>query len=332
MAPQEKSAAPTRVPLVTAVIVNFNGGEMICKCLAALALQSFADFVTVVVDNNSSDGSVARIREHFPEVILLSLDANLGFAGGVNHVLRHYPLGEWIALLNPDAFPAADWLAQLVSTARSHPEFASFGSRMFSDEAHHYLDGVGDAYHVSGLPWRIAHGCADSPRYNQNMEIFAPCAAASMYRVEALARVGFLDEDFFCYIEDVDLGFRLQLAGFRSLYVHTAAVQHVGSGLVGDHSDFQLYHGHRNLVWAYIKSMPGILFWVFLPFHLLLNLFTLCWFLLRGNGAVVLRAKRDAVRGIAHFWKKRREIQAGRKASLWHILRRLSWNPFSRFP
>jgi GT2 family glycosyltransferase len=104
----------------------------------------------------------------------------------------------------------------------------------------------------------------------------------------------------------------------------------VGSAFVGKHSDFQIYHGHRNLVWVYIKNMPGILFWVFLPLHLALNVATVLWFGLRGRGALILRAKRDAVKGIPHYWKKRLKIQANRKVGLWQILRQLSWNPFSR--
>ncbi|MEO7107199.1 MAG: glycosyltransferase family 2 protein, partial [Rhodoferax sp.] len=201
---------------VTVIIVNFNGGEMICQCLEALERQSLQDFVTVVVDNNSSDGSVAAIREQHPAVVILALDSNAGFAVGVNHALRTHTNGPLVALLNPDAFPAPDWLQHLVIAANEHPEFAAFGSRMFSDEVHQYLDGVGDAYHVSGLPWRQGHGCRNGPQHESQHEIFAPCAAAALYRLEALQSVNLLDEGFFLYVEDVDLGFRLRLAGYKS--------------------------------------------------------------------------------------------------------------------
>jgi GT2 family glycosyltransferase len=107
-------------------------------------------------------------------------------------------------------------------------------------------------------------------------------------------------------------------------------VLHLGSAFVGKHSDFQLYHGHRNLVWVYAKNMPGILFWLFLPAHVALNLVTLLWFGLRGQGAVIWRAKRDALLGLPRFWKKRAAIQASRKASVWKVLALLAWNPFSR--
>ena len=317
-------------PLVTVVIVNYNGGEMICQCLAALAQQHFQDFATVVVDNMSADASAAAIQQKFPDVAVLLLKSNLGFAGGVNHALNTCALGPYVVLLNPDAFPLPDWLGNLVASAHAHPQYASFGSRMYSDESHNQLDGLGDVYHVSGLPWRRGHDCVSTARHDMETDIFAPCAAAALYRVAALRDVGFLDEDFFLYVEDIDLGFRMQLAGYRSLYVPTACVLHLGSAFVGKHSDFQLYHGHRNLVWVYVKNMPSVLFWLFLPAHIALNLVTLLWFTARGHGAVVWHAKRDAVHGLPHFWKKRVQIQSTRKASIWAVLRQLAWNPFSR--
>jgi GT2 family glycosyltransferase len=323
-------ANPTAPALVTVIIVNFNGGDMVCQCLAALARQSFQDFVTVVVDNNSSDGSVAAIGAQYPAVQVLALAVNTGFAGGVNHALRTQAHGPLVALLNPDAFPAVDWLENLVAAANAHPEHAAFGSKMYSDAEHQQLDGVGDAYHVSGLPWRQGHGCVNSAQHDHAREIFAPCAAAALYRRTALDAVGLLDEDYFLYVEDVDLGFRLRLAGYRALYVPQASIQHVGSAFVGRNSDFQVYHGHRNLVWVYVKNMPGVLFWLFLPLHITLNLVTLLWFGLRGKGGLMLRAKRDAIRGIPKYWTRRQLVQGQRKASIWAILRQLSWNPFTR--
>lgn len=323
-------ANPSAPALVTVIIVNFNGGDMVCRCLAALARQSFQGFATVVVDNNSADGSVAAIRAEYPAVHILALAANTGFAGGVNHALRTRAPGPLVALLNPDAFPAVDWLEKLVAAASAHPEFAAFGSRMYSDAEHKHLDGVGDAYHVSGLPWRQGHGCPNSDQHNHEREIFAPCAAAALYRRNALEAVGLLDEDYFLYVEDVDLGFRLRLAGYRALYVPQASIQHVGSAFVGRNSDFQIYHGHRNLVWVYVKNVPGLLFWLFLPLHIALNLVTLLWFGLRGKGGLMLRAKRDAIRGIPRYWAKRKAVQTQRKASIWAILCQLSWNPFTR--
>jgi GT2 family glycosyltransferase len=322
----------TAAPLVTVIIVNFNGGEMVLACLRALRTQTFQDFVTVVVDNNSTDDSADAIEREDPGVVVYRLQSNTGFAGGVNHALRERELGSWVALLNPDAYPDATWLQELVTHAERNPAFASFGSKMFSDLEREHLDGVGDTYHVSGLPRRRGHGQRDVGQFDGNAEIFGPCAAAGLYSTGALSAVCdddgcVLDEDFFCYVEDVDLAFRLRLAGYRSMYVSSALVQHVGSGVVGKHSNFQLYHGHRNLVWAYVKNMPGALFWIMLPLHVALNVFTILWYSMRGKGQPVIQAKRDAMAGMAQCLKKRRHIQATRQVSVFEVLRQLNWLP-----
>ena len=96
-------------------------------------------------------------------------------------------------------------------------------------------------------------------------EIFAPCAAAALYRRAAFLEAGGFDEHFFCYMEDVDLGFRLRLLGYRCGYAPAAIVHHVGSGTTGARSPFTVYHGHRNLVWTYVKNMPTPWFWLYLP-------------------------------------------------------------------
>jgi GT2 family glycosyltransferase len=153
-------------------------------------------------------------------------------------------------------------------------------------------------------------------------EVFSPCAAAAMYRRSAIFEVSGFDEDYFCYVEDIDLGFRMRLAGYRCLYVPSSVAHHVGSGTTGgQHSDFSVYHGHRNVVWTYVKDMPGVLFWAFLPLHMAMNLYILIRFTLRGQGAVMFRSKRDAFLGIPKMWSKRRQIQRNRVASWRDILR-----------
>lgn len=323
--------AAANVPgLVTVVIVNFNGGDVILRCLAALQRQQFRMFETIVVDNHSTDGSVAQIESQFPSVRVLRLETNLGFAGGVNHALRGHVHSPLLVLLNPDAFPEVEWLGNLVAAAEQCPEYAAFGSRMFSDPSMQHLDGVGDVYHISGIPWRQGHGQADSIRYNQRSEIFAPCAAAALYRTEPLRSIGCFDEDLFLYIEDVDVGFRLRLAGHRCLYVPEARVWHVGSAFVGKHSDFQIYHGHRNLVWVFLKNMPTALLMLLLPVHLALTVVSLLVFSAKGQARTIFRAKWDALRGIPHYWGKRKQTQGHRKASVMVIAQALRWNPFGR--
>ena len=305
---------------VLVIVVNFNGGAMLRACLDSLQQQHFRDFRTVVVDNASTDGSVDGLEVTYPWVHVIRSPRNLGFAAGNNLALREAGSARWVALLNPDAVARPDWLERLVIAARAHPQFGLFSSRLLADEAGTVLDGAGDAYHVWGVPWRVGHGQAATGKFLNAREIFAPCAAAALYCREVFQDTGGFDEDFFCYVEDVDLAFRARLLGHRSLYVPDSIAVHIGSGVVGRHSDFQIYHGHRNLVWTWVRNMPAALLWLYIPAHLALTLVSLLVFAMRGRGAPIWRAKRDAWRGLPRAWAKRRATQASRTASTIELL------------
>jgi GT2 family glycosyltransferase len=200
---------------------------------------------------------------------------------------------------------------------------AAFASQMQLSATPEYLDGAGDSYHVSGRAWRNGHRARAAEWPAEDVEVFAPCAAAALYRREAFEEVGGFDEQYFCYFEDVDLGFRLRLRGYRCLYVHAAVVRHVSSASSGYRSDFAVYHGERNAVWTFVKNMPGPLLWVYLPQHLLLNMAALFFYPLRGQGKPVWRAKLDAVRGLASVLARRRLVQRTRRADARAIRRAL---------
>ena len=211
---------------------------------------------------------------------------------------------------------------------------AAFGSQQLIQSKPEYVDGVGDSYHLSGLVWRECHGARQQTVGLDQKEIFSPCAAAALYRRQAVMDAGGFDEDYFCYVEDVDLGFRLRLLGHQAMYVANAVVHHVGSATTGgQHSDFAVYHGHRNLVWTFIKNMPSILFWALLPIHLMMNIAVLILFSLRGQGRVIFKSKWDALMGVPLAWRKRKLIQASRTVGVVDIWRLLNKKviPFSRF-
>lgn len=309
---------------VAVIIINWNGEQYLERCLTALAKQTAKPYEIILVDNASADGS-AKIADHFPSVRLISLDRNTGFARGNNLAIEAASAeSEWIALLNPDAFAEPGWLEALLVAAETNAGFDVFGSRLVNAADSALLDGEGDAYHVSGLVWRRGHGAPVRVVAAEQREVFSPCAAAALYRRSALLEVGGFDEDYFCYVEDVDLGFRLRLAGYRCLYVPKSVAYHVGSGTSGgQHSDFSTYYGHRNLVWTFVKDMPGMLFWLLLPLHAAMNLASIVWFALRGRGGLILRAKRDALLGLPKMWRKRQYIQEKRVASIGAIWQQL---------
>ena len=310
---------------VSVIIVNWNGQHFLERCLIALMSQTVQPHEIFLVDNASSDNSL-EIARRFPAVRLLVQNLNTGFARGNNLAIQATSVeSEWIALLNPDAFADPRWLEALLVAAESNPEFDLFDSKLVKAADPTMLDGIGDAYHLSGLVWRMGHGEPVLTFTDNEREVFSPCAAAALYRRRALSEVGGFDEDYFCYGEDVDLGFRLRLAGYRCLYVPQSVAHHVGSGTTGgQHSDFSTYYGHRNLVWTFVKDMPGLLFWSLLPLHVLLNLVSIGWFAMRGRGNIILRAKRDALLGLPKMWRKRQHIQKTRVVSIREVWQQLN--------
>ncbi|WP_321531232.1 glycosyltransferase family 2 protein [uncultured Desulfuromonas sp.] len=312
---------------LTVVIVNYNGATWLHRCLSALFSQELLPGEVLLVDNASTDHSL-EIVETFPEVRVLAQSENLGFAGGNNLALRHLDAPcRWVALLNADAFVGEDWLAVLQRATQDAPDYAALGSRLLEASNPRILDGLGDCCHISGRVGRLHHGQKDSGA-GPLQEVFSVCAAAALYQRSALEAVGGFDDDFFCFVEDVDLGFRLRLAGFSAAVVPRATVHHVGAGSSGGRfSPFAVYHGHRNLLWLYVKNMPGALFWLFLPLHLGVQLAAIGRCVVRGQTRCVLHAKRDSLLGLGHAWRKRRRIQSGRSTSVYAIFTTLTKIP-----
>lgn len=293
-------------------IVTYGAGDVIARALAALDAQTRRPDRVVLVDNASPDDTLARVHAH-PATASLAVDViasaeNLGFAAANNLAVDRLDDCPLVALLNPDAFPAPDWLAQLERAAVAHPEAASFASRLMLAGTPDVLDGAGDVYHASGLLWRRGHGraLAEVPEALQDGPVFSACAAAALYRRVDWQRVGGLDARFFCYAEDVDLGFRLQRQGRTCWYVAGAVAEHVGSASSGVDSPFAVYHGHRNLEWVYLKNMPPRLAWRYAAWHLAAGLAGLATLARRGRLRAYLKAKRDALRQAAEFARERR--------------------------
>lgn len=308
---------------VAVIIVNFNAGNHLRKCVDHLLVQTRRPEKIYILDNNSVCEPLDDEILIHPEINCVQLSENIGFASGNNFIIDRCET-DYVALLNPDAYPAVDWLEKLMCFAEHNQEVAAIGSRQLVYGQDNVIDGIGDVYHVSGLVWRNAHGQSLPICRETKAEIFSPCAGSAMYRTCVFQEVGGFDADFFCYVEDVDLGFRLRLAGYDAVMVYDAVVRHVGGATTGGkHSEFAVYFGHRNVVWAFVKNMPGVLFWFFLPLHLFMNLVVVIRFAFLGQFKVILRAKKDAVLGLPMMWKKRVSIQTKRKAKIFDIFCRL---------
>jgi GT2 family glycosyltransferase len=159
--------------------------------------------------------------------------------------------------------------------------------------------------------------------------VFAPCAAAALYRRDAFLAAGGYDESFFCYCEDLDLAYRLRLLGWTAVQVADAVVRHAGSGISGRTSEFTLFHGHRNRVWTYVKNTPGVWMWLLLPYHLAYDALMSYSSWRLGHGSTVARAHWAALRGIGPVLAARRDVQRNRRARIVDLFRAMAWSPRS---
>lgn len=314
---------------ISVLLVTWNNSTYLTKCLDSLTTQTIRDFEIIIVDNGSTDGFIDRLENPWPELDLHieRLDSNLGFAVANNIGARH-ARGKYLALLNADAFPEPDWLERLLKAAEDNPEFTFFASRQIQANTPELLDGTGDAYHVSGLAWRQNYNRPASTYGAQSCEAFSACAAAALYSRDDFIKAGGFDEDYFSYFEDVDLSFRLRLAGGRCLYVPQAVVYHVGSASTGNDSDFSIYYGYRNLVWTFFKDMPAPLFWLYLPRHILMIVYKSAVFLIRRKRSIILKSQVDAFRALPAILRKRKRVQQIRTVSSREIQRVMTEEPF----
>lgn len=320
--PENKSATPR----VSVVVLAYESGATLSGCLASLRAQTVTDLEIILADNASSDGAAQAAALADPGLVLIENDANLGFAAGINRAAAR-ARGRWLALLNPDAFAAPDWLERLLAAAAARPDVRAFASRQLMADAPGRLDGLGDVMSAPGFPYRGGYGRKD-PGPVAAGEVFSPCGGAMLIdRALFLAHGGF-DERLFCYCEDVDLGYRLRLAGERVAVVPDAVVAHVGSASSGGpRSDFALFHGTRNRLWVFVKDTPPLLFWATLPLHLAATALLFARHAARGELSAPWRGFAAGVRGLPQVWAARREVQKARKAGSGAIAAALAWNP-----
>ncbi|HEV7690966.1 MAG TPA: glycosyltransferase family 2 protein [Hyphomonadaceae bacterium] len=313
-------------PEITVIVVNYNGGDWIARCMASLSRQTHRNFETILVDNASSDNSFDRITEQPARLTILREPKNHGFARG-NNIAARMAKGKWIALLNPDAEAAPDWLESLMRAVASRPSHRVVASLQIATQDANILDGAGDCYLAYGYAWRGGFGrpVSDTP---QAGECFAPCGAAALYPRDVFLEAGGFDERYFCYHEDVDLGFRLRLLGERCQFDPLSKVRHAGSALTGRTSDFAVFHGARNGLWTYVKNMPGRLLWITAPVWFLGTLAILARGLMTGRFNATLRGLTAAVADLGPALAARRDLKARRRASAADIAASLSWNPF----
>lgn len=243
-------------PFASIIIPTYNGKALLATCLPALRGQTYpADrFEVIVVDDASSDGTVAYLAAEFPEVRVAALAHNSGFIAACNAGVAAAQ-GEILVLLNNDTEAEPGWLAALVAALLEHPEAGSAASKMLLFDHRDTLHTAGDLMGKDGIPRNRGVWEKDTGQYDQDRWVFGPCGGAAAYRREAWLQAGGFDAALFMYMEDVDLAWRLQRLGWRSIYAPDARVYHqlsaTGGGVLAS------YYTGRNTLWVIARNWPG---------------------------------------------------------------------------
>ena len=243
-------------PRVSAIVVNWNGGEMLDECLASLFAQTWQNLEIVVVDNASRDGSLERVAARYGDrLVCVRNDRNEGFARG-NNLGFAKATGEWLFLLNNDAIAEPEAITALMEFVKGRDDVGSLACRIHRREEPNVFDSAGLLIYPDGVGRPRGWQEKDLGQFDRPDQVVAPHGCACAYRRTMLDDTGGFDEIYFCYLEDLDLGMRAQLAGWKCWYVPTAKVLHHKSATAGNYSKFKAYHVERNRIWNAIKLLP----------------------------------------------------------------------------
>lgn len=308
--------------LVSVVIPNWNGKRFLPACLESLFKLNYGQVEVVVVDNGSADGSVELLQSDYPQVKLIRFQKNTGFSVAVNAGIKN-SRGEYVALLNNDTVVEPDWISEMVRVLDEHPEAGSAGCKMLSYDDRHLLDGAGDGYRRGGLPGRIGHRERDCGQFDTQRYILGACGGAALYRRSMFEDIGLFDEDYFAYLEDVDMGLRAQSAGYKCIYVPTAIMYHLGCGTTGSGYHPMVVKLSAQNNWnTIVKNIPAPLLWKFFPQILYWQLYYFAVVIVRGGQIIPwLHGSLCALLLLPAMLSKRARIQAGRRVSIEYLER-----------
>lgn len=241
-------------PLISVVVLNWNGRQFLEQCLASLMGQTYKPLEIIVSDNASTDGSVALVNESFPEVKMIVNNRNLGFGGGSNVGILA-SRGRYIMVLNNDTRLTPTCVEELRRSIEKDERYGACAAKILLEFEDNLIDAAGIVVCLDGLS--IGRGRLEAgDRYNEEAEVFFASGCACLYRREMLDDIGLYDEDFFAYAEDTDIGWRARLAGWKCIYNPKAVVYHLHSATSGAYSPMKAFLVERNRIWVAIKNFP----------------------------------------------------------------------------
>ncbi len=275
-------------PCTTVIIPNYNGRSCIEDCLIFLQRNKGTEFETIVVDDGSTDGSDKRIEDRFPGVRLIRHGENRGFAAAVNTGIRAAKT-RYVILLNSDTVAEPDFVVNLEKTIKKSRRLFSVSARMMDMKDQNILDGAGDNYCALGWAYAVGKG-KKGELYQRSRSVFSACGGAAIYDRTVLMKLGLFDELHFAYLEDVDIGYRARIFGYRNIYCPNAVVYHLGSATSGSrYNEFKVDLSSRNSIYLIAKNMPPLQILINLPLLLLGYLIKIIFFSTKRMGGVYMR-------------------------------------------
>ena len=272
---------------ITVVIPNYNGIKYLADCLDSLQNQTDKDFTILVVDNGSTDGSYELLAE-YPEVQSIRFDENKGFCGAVNAGIKAADT-EYVILLNNDTKVKEAFVQKLTEAIEKDSKIFSVSARMLNMYEPELIDDAGDLY--CALGWAFARGKGKkASEFDVPCQIFSSCGGAVIYRKEIFEQIGYFDERHFAYLEDLDIGYRAKIHGYKNYYEPQAEVLHAGSGFSGSrYNEFKVNLSSANSVYVIGKNMPILQILLNLPFLLAGFAIKILFFILKGLGITYIK-------------------------------------------
>lgn len=279
---------------VTVVIPNYNGKTLLENCIKTLEQQTLQDFKLLIVDNGSTDGST-ELTSEILDMEIVKLEENAGFCKAVNLGIKKTKT-PYVILLNNDTEADPYFVEELLKGIKQSQDIFSGSAMMLDFTKRDIIDNAGDLYLPLG--WARARGKGKlESAYTKETDIFSSCGGAVIYRMEMLCRTGLFDERHFAYLEDVDLGYRARIMGYRNRYFPAAKVYHVGSATTGTrYNEKKVYLAARNTIFVIYKNMPLGQRIVNMPFLLLGVLIKWLFFVRRGFGGEYLTGIKEGIR------------------------------------
>jgi GT2 family glycosyltransferase len=285
------------IPLFHIIIVVYNNGPEVQDTLDALAIQKESRFSVTILDNYCPIKSTEYLKIPDTRFKIITSSENLGFAGGCNLAAKNTE-APWLIMLNPDAHPQIDWLSEIKIGIETY-DVGMFGSTQIMGQTPNFSDGFGDVWSIFGYCWRGGYGHKMETLPTTDRRVLSPCAAASIYRRDLFERLNGFDEVYFCYLEDVDLGLRMQAIGSGCIQLRKAMVMHIGGSSQKKGSLYSLKQSAKNSPRLILKNAPACL----LPIMLSLYIFSQVWFYFRSHNDNQKRERWTSLKLGLKFWR-----------------------------